>query len=64
MSRRHQRSFVRKARHGSVFPLVAILLVAIMGIAALVIDAGVLLLSRRQLQSAATTAAREGLRFS
>jgi len=50
---RHQ----AKARRGAVAPLVAVCLVALMGVAAIAIDGGVLVDQRRRVQAAADAAA-------
>lgn len=51
------------ARCGTVLVIVALLLVAIFGLAALVIDLGLARLTQRQMQVAADGAALEGLRY-
>lgn len=52
----------RRRRGGTVLVLFAMLLFAFLGLAALVIDIGFARLARRQMQSAANSAALEGLR--
>lgn len=51
------------ARRGQVLGYAALLLVALVGVAALVIDLGIVYLTRQQMQSAAELAALEGLRW-
>ncbi|MFV0446609.1 MAG: pilus assembly protein TadG-related protein [Planctomycetaceae bacterium] len=51
------------ARRGSVLPLFAVLLFALLPLMALIIHTGLVTLTRRQMQTAVNTAAIEGLRF-
>lgn len=51
------------ARRGQVLGYAALLLVALVGVTALVIDLGIVYLTRQQMQSAAELAALEGLRW-
>ncbi len=62
---KHASSRHRQARRRGGFTLVymAMLLVAFLAIMSLVIDMGFLMLARRQMQAAVSTAACEGLRF-
>src|SRR6266480_3504387 len=52
----------RQKRRGAVIPLVAITLVALMGMVALAIDIGMVAVAKTQAQNAADTAAMAGIR--
>src|SRR5688572_21867072 len=52
----------RKARRGTVLPMVVICLVALMGLLALAIDIGMVAVARSQAQNAADAAAMAGAR--
>lgn len=51
-----------RRRRGSALPLVAILILALLGMTALVVDLGLARLARRQMQAVTNSAALEGLR--
>ena len=54
---------IRNARRGYVMVFIAMMMLAFFGVAALVIDMGMVRLTQQQMQSATASASAEGLRF-
>ena len=62
-SRKPRRSIPVPARRGSMLTLFAVLLFALLPLIALIVHTGFVTLTRRQMQTAVNTAAKEGLRI-
>lgn len=54
-------NLMRKGTRGAVYPMVALALVALVGMAALTVDVGVMIIARQQLQAAVDAAALAGV---